>query len=50
MAEKGRVKIRRTWRIKPHTRVKESGKRYRRPKAKRRTKKLINREAVNNET
>lgn len=34
MAKKSRVKIRKKWHINPSTRVKDSAKKYRRPKAK----------------
>ena len=41
MAKKRRVKIRKTWRIDPRTRVKESSKRHRRSKTKRNLKRVI---------
>jgi len=44
MARKKRIKIRKTWRINPKTRVKESGKKYRRTKVKSNFKKIIKRE------
>ena len=46
MARKKRIKIRKTWRINPKTRVKESVKKYRRTKVKSNFKKIIKREVL----
>ncbi|MBL7068903.1 MAG: hypothetical protein ISS34_03520 [Candidatus Omnitrophica bacterium] len=42
MPKKKKVKIRRTWRINPRTRVKKSDKRYKRTRSK--TRKILRRE------
>ena len=41
MKKKPRIKIRQLWKIKPLTKVKESARKYRRPKAKRDIRKAI---------
>ncbi len=45
MAKKRRIKIRKTWRINPRTRVKESAKQYKRTKAKRNSRRMMKDEA-----
>ena len=45
MAKKKRIKIRKTWRINPRTRVKKINKRYNRKKAKRNFKRIVKKEA-----